>query len=498
MLRSQKVIIVGGGSAGWMTAATLIKLFPKKDITVIESPTKGTISVGESTLSSINQWLDLLEIKDKDFMPYTKASYKLSIRFENFYKLKDGGFHYPFGKTYENNFVGSKETWFFKKQFNLKTPNSNYADFVCPTMSLVNNNVLFKNENKEIPLFDFKNDVAYHFDAVKFADWLKKYYCIPKGVKHIYEDINTIEQNKDGIKSLNKKHKADLYIDCTGFSSLLLGQALKEPFEDYSDLLPNNKAWATNLKYTNKEKELKPYTNCTAIQNGWVWNIPSWDKIGTGYVYSDKFISDDEALNQFKKYLKRKNLVFKNIKMRVGTHRRLFVKNVCAIGLSGAFIEPLESNGLLTVHEFLIKLVKILKRKNLSQWDRDNFNYYCKDFFNFFAEFVAYHYALSHRRDTKYWKEINNKSFYDKRKIETELKSNMEVYMNNYQFSSSPGVHYISAGMNYFNINITDKNMPNNIKNYISNREVEIKKFNKTCKQKNTLFNYLKYNIHNK
>ena len=184
--------------------------------------------------------------------------------------------------------------------------------------------------------------------------------------------------------------------------------------------------------------------------------------------------------------------------MRVGTHRRLFVKNVCAIGLSGAFIEPLESNGLLTVHEFLIKLVKILKRKNLSQWDRDNFNYYCKDFFNFFAEFVAYHYALSHRRDTKYWKEINNKSFYDKRKIETELKSNMEVYMNNYQFSSFPGVHYISAGMNYFNINITDKNMPNNIKNYISNREVEIKKFNKTCKQKNTLFNYLKYNIHNK
>lgn len=498
MLKSQKVIIVGGGSAGWMTAATLIKLFPKKNITVIESPTKGTISVGESTLSSINQWLDLLEIKDKDFMPYTKASYKLSIRFENFYKLNDGGFHYPFGSVYENNFVGSKETWFLKKEFNSKIPNSNYANFVSPTMSLVNNNVLFKNENKEIPLFNFKNDVAYHFDAVKFADWLKKYYCIPKGVKHIYEDINTIEKDKDGIKSLNKKHKADLYIDCTGFSSLLLGQALKEPFEDYSDLLPNNKAWATNLKYTNKEKQLKPYTNCTAIQNGWVWNIPSWDKIGTGYVYSDKFISDDEALNQFKKYLKQKNLVYKNIKMRVGTHKRLFVKNVCAIGLSGAFIEPLESNGLLTVHEFLIKLVKILKRKNLSQWDRDNFNYYCKDFFNFFAEFVAYHYALSHRRDTKYWKEINNKSFYDKRRIDTELKSNMEVYMNNYQFNSFPGVHYISAGMNYFNINTTGKSMPNNIKDYIFNREIEIKKFNKICKQKNTLFNYLKYNIHNK
>ena len=117
--------------------------------------------------------------------------------------------------------------------------------------------------------------MAYHFDASKFGEWLREYYCKPKGVKHIQEEIKTIETNKEGIRSLNKKYFADLFIDCTGFRSLLLSKTLKEPFQDYSKLLPNNKAWATSVKYKDKEKELKPYTNCTAIENGWVEQLGS-------------------------------------------------------------------------------------------------------------------------------------------------------------------------------------------------------------------------------
>ena len=384
-MKNEKIIIVGGGSAGWMTAATLVKAFPQKDIILIESPNIKTVSVGESTLGHINHWLDFLDIKDEDFMPFTKASYKLSIRFEDFYKKGDGGFHYPFGEILENNFIGTKETWFYKKKFFPKTSLSDYANNLSINMMLVNNNVLFKNENKEIPLFDFKYHVAYHFDAIKFAEWLKEYYCKPKGVKHIVEEIKTIQTNEEGIKTLNNKHSADLFIDCTGFKSLLLGKTLKEPFCDYSNLLPNNKAWATSIPYKNKEKELKPYTNCTAIENGWVWNIPSWDKIGTGYVYSDKYVSDGTALLEFKKHLDKKGFdyshsEFNNIDMKVGIHKRLFVKNVCAIGLAAGFIEPLESNGLLSVHEFLLNLVNVLERGNISQWNRDNFNYSCKFF----------------------------------------------------------------------------------------------------------------------
>mgnify|MGYP003111748356 FL=1 len=500
-MKVKKIIILGGGSAGWMTAAMFIKAFPKKDITVIESKNIKTVGVGESTLGHINHWLDFLGIKDKDFMPFTKASYKLSIRFEDFYKKGDGGYHYPFGQVAESENTSLKEIWFYKKLLNKKIHKSDYANFISPQMALVNNNVLFKNENGELPFYNFKYDVAYHFDAAKFGEWLKTYYCKPKGVKHIVDDVETIQQNQNGITSLNKKYKADLFIDCTGFKSLLLGQTLKEPFNSYSDLLPNNKAWATSLPYKNKEKELKPYTNCTAINNGWVWNIPSWDKIGTGYVYSDKFISDQEALKEFKQYLKKKGSdysksTFNNISMKVGIHKRIFVKNVCAIGLSAGFIEPLESNGLLSVHEFLFMLINVLQRGSVSQWDRDNFNHTARNFFDGFVEFISYHYALSHRTDTPYWKAINKKSFYDRRLLNTGLEKNIECYMNNNdRFRSDAGVHYISTGMNYLKYNFLKLN--DNIKNKIKQRQEEVKRWNNICKNKTSLLKFLKENIYN-
>ena len=121
-MKTNKIIIVGGGSAGWMAAATLKSQFPNKNITVIESSNIPTVGVGESTLGFINYWLDLLDIKDEDFMPHTDASYKLSIRFEDFYKKGDGGFHYPFGQVVENDKTGRKELWFDKKFQNPHLP----------------------------------------------------------------------------------------------------------------------------------------------------------------------------------------------------------------------------------------------------------------------------------------------------------------------------------------------------------------------------------------
>jgi tryptophan halogenase len=496
-MKSNKILIVGGGSAGWMAAATLINQFPNKDITVIESPNIPIVGVGESTLGKINDWLDLLGIKDKDFMPYTDASYKLSIRFEDFYKKNDGGYHYPFGDPIQNDRVGNKELWFLKKKLYPETPVTDYANqhFI---------NMAYVNENK----FDVNDQVtsAYHFDATKFGLWLKDHYCIPRGVKHILEDVNTIETNEDGIVSLNNTHSADMYIDCTGFKSLLLGETLKEHFNDYSNILPNNKAWATRVPYKDKEKELVSYTNCTAIENGWVWNIPSWERIGTGYVYSDKFVSDEEALNEFKRHLDKKgsdysNSDFKNIKMRVGIHDRLFVKNVCAIGLSAGFIEPLESNGLLSVHEFLINLIKILRRGDedtISQWDRDSFNIECKRFFDSFAEFVAMHYALSHREDTKYWKDISNKSFL-KNTIaqDKDFELNISAKMNSgLRYRNDSGIHCISTGMRYFGIDVLADNSNDHDKRQIYFRNDMVKEWNKDTKDKLKLIDYLKKNIH--
>ena len=368
------IIIVGGGSAGWMTASTLIKEFPEKKIALIESPEIATVGVGESTIQQIRNWATFLEIEDKSFLRYTDGTYKLSIQFTDFYK-KGESFHYPFGRAVLKNTCNGYNDWWFKKFMHPETPYTDYADCYFSQMALVNQNKVSFNKDGQFDSFDFFRDTAFHFDATKFGLWLRDFYCLPKGVVHIKEHIDIIKQNKNGIESLNEKYKADLYIDCTGFASILLGKTLKVPFESYSDILPNNTAWATKIPYKNKREELVPYTNCRAVENGWIWKIPLWSRIGTGYVYSDNFIDDDVALKQFQKHLGTDELEFKKIKMRIGIHERLWEKNVVAIGLSSGFIEPLESNGLYSVHEFLRELIREMKRDRISQWDRANFTY---------------------------------------------------------------------------------------------------------------------------
>jgi hypothetical protein len=176
--------------------------------------------------------------------------------------------------------------WVIKKHLYPETHRSDFATCFYPQMALVNNNKLYDNENNEMP-FNFFRNTAYHFDATKFGLFLKDKYCLPRGVNHIVEDIKTVEIDDEGIQSLNNNYKADLYFDCTGFKSLLLEKSLQEEFESYSDMLPNNSAWATRIPYNNKEEDINCYTNCTAIENGWVWQIPLWSRWGTGYVYSD-------------------------------------------------------------------------------------------------------------------------------------------------------------------------------------------------------------------
>lgn len=503
-MKTDRIIIVGGGSAGWMTAATLSHQFPKKQITLIESPNAPIIGVGESTIGKINNWLSLLQIKDTDFMKHTDASYKLSIRFEDFYKKGAGAFHYPFQLPKTDNTANGLNDWVLRKDaLNGQLDVSDYADSYCSVMGLVNNNTFTKDG---IPDFMFNRDCAYHFDAIKFGQYLKNHRC--KNVKHIVEDITEIETDERGIKNLNGKYMADLFIDCTGFKRLLIKETLKEEFISYEDILPNNRALATHIEYGygEVEKQLKPYTNCTAIENGWVWNIPLWSRIGTGYVYSSKFVDDETALKQFKKHLKRKDLEFKKIKMRVGLHNRLWVKNVVAIGLSAGFIEPLESNGLFSVHEFLLKLVRNLQREKISQWDRDNFNYACKGIFKTFAEFVAMHYALSHRNDTEYWKSCMNKTWSED--LITLKQSHIFGFQKaaqdrnlNYHHNLDGGLHCIAAGMNW---SPTDKSSliihkqwnEGVMKEVANNLDLRTKEIIRKVKNEYNLYDYLKEKIY--
>ena len=213
----KNILVVGGGSAGVMSAYTLKKLFPKKNVTLIESKNISTVGVGESTLGHINQWLALMDISDEDFMKECNASYKMSIRFENFYSKKDGGFHYPFGQPFTKGNPAILNEWYFKKILYPKTPVSNYADMHYPIMSLVNENKILTDEkNIAIGLesYSFKKDVAYHFDATLFANWLKKKFIKIGGKAKIGNIVKT-HKNKNGIEKVvtDKKEilKADLF-----------------------------------------------------------------------------------------------------------------------------------------------------------------------------------------------------------------------------------------------------------------------------------------------
>ena len=448
------IIIVGGGSAGWMSASTLIKEFPDKKIALIESPEIATVGVGESTIGQIRNWTTFLGIEDKSFLRHADGTYKLGIKFTDFYK-KGESFHYPFGVPVLEDTHDGFNDWWYKKFIYPETSYTDYVNCYFSQMALVNQNKLSINEDGQSDKFYLFSDTAFHFDAIKFGLWLRDFYSLPKGVIHIKEHIDTIEQNENGeIESLNEKHKADLYIDCTGFASVLLGKTLKVPFESYLDILPNNTAWATRLPYKNKREELVNHTNSTAVENGWIWKIPLWSRMGTGYVYSDNFIDDDAALRQFQKHLGTDELEFRKIKFKVGIHERLWEKNVVAIGLSSGFIEPLEGSGLFSVHEFLKHLLRELKRDKISQWDRDNFTYRCKDTFRLFAEFVSLHYVLSHRNDTEYWKHIQNKSMLVKENGAMLALANNRMTIQD--FRDMGGIHAIAAGMHYSPAELTE------------------------------------------
>lgn len=523
-----RIVIVGGGSAGWMTAAGLIKAFPEKEIVVIESPNVPTLGVGESTLGGINDYCKYLEIDEKDFMTYTDASYKMSIKFTDFYDKDAGAFHYPFGRPFTEGSINGMNDWLVKKALYPDTPIDDFCHCYIPAAALYEQNKYSENRYGLFDNYNPSNDVAYHFDAIKFGLWLRDRYCIPRGVHHLQALVveDKIAVNDNGIEYLlldnGEKVYADLFIDCTGFKSLLLGKTLNEPFISYSDMLPNNRAWATRMPYKDKERELEPFTNSTALGNGWSWNIPSWERLGTGYVYSDKFISPEDAKEEFKQHLMSNKMVvprtreevdaleFKDIPMRIGIHEHTFVKNVVAIGLSAGFIEPLESNGLFSVHEFLFKLIKTLLRPAVTQWDRDVYNASVFGMWRNFAQFVALHYALSIRNDTPYW-QANADRVYCKGLATLEPDTAVGFYrlQDDKMFSGTMpemgGINWISVGMNY---NIFDKTSIKIRENYhgvdfrkeydstfqmLENRKA---RWWECAKDQPSLYQYLKTHIH--
>lgn len=458
-MRISKIVIVGGGSSGWMTAAALCKNFPDLDITLIESKDIKTIGVGESTIQQINSFFDLLGLKDEEWMPQCDATYKVSIAFTDF-REKGSKFQYPFGNSGAKHMPLGHDCWPIIRSLN---PEENtlekFAEFYNPNTYLANYNKLTTNEDQSVPNFRLKYDTAYHFDATKFGIYLRDNICKPNGLKHILEEVTEITQKENGdidyiVTESGSKFEADLFVDCTGFKSLLLEQKMGSKFISYADTLLNDRALATKLDYDDPEREMENVTNCTAIENGWVWNIPLWNRIGSGYVYSSKFVDRDQAEIEFRNHLKSKGKEISDsaeildIEIKHGRHEKVWVGNVIAVGLSYGFIEPLESTGLLTTHENIYRLVRILQRRNrhVVGIDKTLMNMHFAHNIDSTRSFIEMHYGLSLRNDTDYWRHVTNLDYGDTPDI-----NQLEVHCirtSDYN-GVFGGLTYVAAGMGY-------------------------------------------------
>lgn len=472
----ESILIVGGGSSGWMTAAAITKQLPNIKLTLVESPNISTIGVGESTIGHINEYLHAIGLKDEDWMKSCNATYKTSIKFINFRENPSDiphVFHYPFGTFDFTDKPRGLMEWFLYRAHHPELDPYNFAEFYHDSVMMTDANKMTKNDHREIRGFNFDSDTAYHMDATLFGIYLRDKICIPAGMKHILATVTGATQCDDGsIKSVQTDQgelTADLYIDCTGFKSLLLEQTLGVPFESFHNNLLNDRAIATVIPYLDKDKEMECVTSCTGIESGWVWNIPLWNRIGTGYVYSSKYATEEEAEQQFRQHLCSNNMVvpdvdrgqkaeFRHIKIKHGVHKRAWEKNVVGIGLSNGFIEPLESTGLMLTHEGIMKMVATLKMRNghVTKYDRDCFNYAFYDQITGFRNFIAQHYALSMRNDTPYWKAVSEQVTYAEsmNNFEPVLGNNFEdlayrLHRSNVFGNDMSGIVYIAAGMGY-------------------------------------------------
>jgi len=481
----KSILIVGGGSSGWMTAAAIAKRLPNIKLTLVESPNVPTIGVGESTIGHINQYMHLIGLEDSDWMPHCNATYKTSIKFVDFRenpKKHAHTFHYPFGIFDVTDKPRGLMDWFLARAEDPTIDPKNFAEFFHDSILMTDANKMTCNQDFKIRGFDFKADTAYHMDATLFGNYLRDYICLPSGMTHILDNVVDANLHDDGrihtiVTEKTGLLEADLYIDCTGFRSLLLEQKMKVPFISFGDTLLNDSAIATVIPYIDKEREMENYTSCTAIECGWVWNIPLWNRIGTGYVYSSKYATQEQAEVQFIKHLTSNRMLFpdaeralsaelRHIKIRHGVHTHAWEKNVVGIGLANGFIEPLESTGLMLTHEGITKMIATINMRNghVTQFDVDLFNHAFREQIMGFKDFISQHYALSMRNDTAYWQAVSGEINYSSEMndfIPSLYNSYIDLAIRKHRSrlytQDMSGIVYIAAGMGYNPLDLAHK-----------------------------------------
>jgi tryptophan halogenase len=404
----RKVVILGGGTAGWMTASYLSKMFGKTiDITLIEADTIPKIGVGEATVPNLQRaFFDFLEIPEDEWMRECNASFKGAVKFVNWRKAPDARgnnhFYHHFGLIPNCDNVPLSQYWMLRRA---ATGNDEAMDYACYVQSSILDNKLSPR------MLDGTRTMAYawHFDANLVAAYLRK-VATGWGVHHVVDELGHVERAPDGnIAALVTKSQVrldgDLFIDCSGFRGLLINKEMGEPFIDMKKQLFCDSAVAASVPNDDAANGVEPYTSSIAMKSGWTWKIPMLGRFGSGYVYASDFVSQDQATDDFLKLwnLDPNKVKLNQIRFRTGRNRRAWVKNCVSIGLASCFLEPLESTGIYFIYAAIYQLTKHFPDKSFNQTLIDRFNEEIEVMFDDCRDFVQAHYFTTSRDDSPFW-----------------------------------------------------------------------------------------------
>ncbi len=398
------VVILGGGTAGWMFASALASKCKSaiSEVVLIESDEIGTIGVGEATLPQIKEFNDYIGVDEADMMRATNATFKLGIEFENWGKL-DSRYIHPFG-TYgpKSGGVDFLQYWVRLNQEQKAKPLEAYSYAIQLSRA---KRFSFPDENPE--LISSTYSYAYHLDASAYAAYLRKKFTgnLLKRVEGKVVEVNT-DNNTGAISSLKLESGqvvgGDFFIDCSGFSSLLMEKTLNIPFESWSKWLPCDRAVAIPSE---SDETLRPYTRASALDAGWKWNIPLQHRTGNGYVYCSDFVDNEGAYKTLQDNLSAKPLADPNfIQLKAGKRKFSWHKNCLAVGLAGGFLEPLESTSLYLIQMAVMRFIEVFSADLNDPVLIREYNRLLDIEFERVRDFLILHYHLSQREDSDFWR----------------------------------------------------------------------------------------------
>jgi tryptophan halogenase len=435
----REVVIVGGGTAGWMTAAALSKVLgPQHRIRLVESEEIGTVGVGEATIPMIKLFNQALEIDENDFIRETKGSFKLGIEFVNWGRLGDSYIH-GFGKIGQDlGVIPFYQHWLKLRQAGLAGPLDDYS--INTAAARANKFMPALTDRPNSPMADIA--YAYHFDAGLYARYLRR-YAEARGVQRIEGKVAQVTQRaEDGFVEavvLEDGQRVDgqLFVDCSGFRGLLIEQALHTGYQDWTHWLPCDRAMAVQCASSGP---LTPYTRSTARTAGWQWRIPLQHRVGNGYVYSSQFISDDEAASTLLANLEGEPLMTpKPLRFTTGKRNKFWNKNVVAIGLASGFMEPLESTSIHLIQSGIARLTAFFPHAGFDPVDVDEFNAHSHFEFDKIRDFLILHYHATERSDTPFWDYVRTMSIPDSLRHKMDLfRSNGRVFREHTEMFAEP------------------------------------------------------------